>query len=192
MTSTEEQGVANAVAGLPTSRFTAINSKGQPTTAASNGTNRNSRRGSSSANSYHSYTILSSAKQTPTTATSKSYNTREEDLREQSRPDSRDSHVPEAQSRQFITRADDNRETAAGDLGYTRQYTQLSTLVDNWEKYCRELCKIWIRSNVTATILAQPIITDLPTRTPPMGMTEERCLRKSGRKSSAIEPRPDV
>jgi hypothetical protein len=97
MISAEEQGVANAVAGLPTSRFTSINSKDQPTTVVSNGVKGNSRRGSSSENSYQSYTILSSTKQTPTTATSKSYKTREEDLREQPRPEPRDSHVPEAQ-----------------------------------------------------------------------------------------------
>jgi hypothetical protein len=55
---TKEQDVANALAGLPTSRFTAVNSKDQPTTAMSNGVYGNWKRGPSSANSYHSYTGL--------------------------------------------------------------------------------------------------------------------------------------
>jgi hypothetical protein len=55
---TKEQGVANALAGLLTSRFTAVNNKDQLTTAMSNGVYGNWRRGPLSANSYHSYTGL--------------------------------------------------------------------------------------------------------------------------------------
>ena len=73
MISTEEQGVANTVAGFSTSRFTVVNSRYQSAVASSNGVNGNSRRGLSPANSYQSYTIFSSTKQMPTPTTGKSY-----------------------------------------------------------------------------------------------------------------------
>jgi hypothetical protein len=187
MSGSEEQG-ATALAESPTSRFTAVNGKEQPPSAASaNGVNGSSRRGSdersngqprisppgqekltitttsqdwippaggdrqsyqpptsysdveslhkrkrsgsaeqnsSSANSYHSHALPSSTKQTPTTATTESDGPREESLRGQSQSDTRESYIPEAQYRQFAASADDNRETAVGDLWQPRQYSQ--------------------------------------------------------------------
>jgi hypothetical protein len=170
---TEEQGMANTVAGLTTSRFTAVNTKNQPTTAASNDVNGNSRRGSSSANhttDFHQHSKRQLLQPASHTILERRTFENNRDLAHEilmfQRPKAGNSLLELTKPRLVVS----------GTLGNTPS-RRMSTLVDNWEKYCRELCKMWIRSNVTATILVQPIRTDLPTRTPRMGTTEERCLR---------------
>jgi hypothetical protein len=78
---------------------------------------------SSSANSYHSYALPSSTKETPTTATTESDGPREESMQRQPQPEMRDSYPQEVQYRQYPASADD-RVNAPGDLWHSRQYSQ--------------------------------------------------------------------
>jgi hypothetical protein len=67
-----------------------------------------------SANSYHNHAMPTSAKQTPTTASTESEGGRDDSPRGQQQPESRDSYHPDAQYRPFLTSPEDNREAAPG------------------------------------------------------------------------------
>ncbi|KUJ15662.1 uncharacterized protein LY89DRAFT_90811 [Mollisia scopiformis] len=79
---------------------------------------------SSSANSYHTHALPSSAKQTPNTATTESDGPREESLRPTASIEPRDPYGSESQYRQFMASQEDIRENVRGhDPWHPRQYT---------------------------------------------------------------------
>lgn len=78
---------------------------------------------SSAANAYHTHPLPSSAKQTPTTATTESDGPREDSLRPAASIEQRDPYGSESQYRHFITSQEDNRDNIHGsDSWHSRQY----------------------------------------------------------------------
>jgi hypothetical protein len=79
---------------------------------------------SPSANSYHSHSLPSSAKQTPTTASTDD-GPRDDSPRGQPPRDPRGSYNPDGQYRSFLASPEENREAAPGsDIWHSREYPQ--------------------------------------------------------------------